>query len=576
MAEQLDLRPDAYSQRNPLIGSPTGATGVPVVVLIGRTNGALLTLTDEAKTKGAQGSTETVAHTIEDVLRVSLQEGGLGDYTISVDFQVSGLNGIQWLGTKMVPVADLAAAGVTTGGTLNNGTYYYVITAYRITTVAGPVYGETLKSNEVSVTFSGLGSPTGRVVLTWTPVPLAEGYKIFRGTAAGVYTDKLIYNLTGGSNSTFIDTGYATGTGTPPVTNTAYREPATGSTYYASYTYLSYTYQQFTRFYDLQTLQNANGVDSAISKAATLVMGPPGRGQGAGVCGVIGVAADNDSDFINALVVLANYGKGESFLIAPLRSSSTLFSAVKAHVELLSNTENMSERFAFLGQKEGDVLGDISTPGSLIYNARNLADRRVALTAEPYVITSVLQLDSSYADEHLDGFFYAAALAGRCAALSKSSDSLTNKIVQGVNELGVIYNETQKKTAVLNGLIVSEFIGPDLTVRRGISTDTSTVENMQISITLADDDLARSVRAALKPLVGGDITDDLLTAAVQLTRGVFNAKKKTRVIRDYDPNTLVPSQGTGSQSTWVFVRGTYKAIYPAEVLLFQYGIDLRQ
>src|SRR6185312_1591312 len=63
----------------------------------------------------------------------------------------------------------------TVGGSLADGTYYYVVTA----TFAGA--GQSLPSGETKVDVTGGGS--GRVFLSWAAVDGATGYKVYRGTA---------------------------------------------------------------------------------------------------------------------------------------------------------------------------------------------------------------------------------------------------------------------------------------------------------------------------------------------------------------------------------------------------------
>jgi hypothetical protein len=81
-------------------------------------------------------------------------------------------------------LCDIAAAGTPTatpsetGGLIAAGTYYYVVTASR-------GYGSTVKSAEsAGVTISG---STGSVAVSWTPVPGAVSYSVYRTTASGTY-----------------------------------------------------------------------------------------------------------------------------------------------------------------------------------------------------------------------------------------------------------------------------------------------------------------------------------------------------------------------------------------------------
>ncbi|HVZ11945.1 MAG TPA: hypothetical protein VG965_02855 [Patescibacteria group bacterium] len=101
-----------------------------------------------------------------------------------------------------------AAPSFTTGsGSLGSGTYYYKITAL------DSQGGETIGGAESSQTVGASAS----ITLSWTAIPGASSYRIYRGTSSG--SENTYYTST---QNSFTDTG-AAGTGaTPPTTNTAF------------------------------------------------------------------------------------------------------------------------------------------------------------------------------------------------------------------------------------------------------------------------------------------------------------------------------------------------------------------
>lgn len=124
----------------------------------------------------------------------------------SININTSGTASIATVyDSKVIPPVQAAATTSSTGGTLAAATYYYVVT-----TVSAA--GESFRSNEVSVATAGTTSSN---TINWSAVSGATGYKIYRGTAAGV--EDVFYSV--GIVTTFLDTGAANTAGTPPSGN---------------------------------------------------------------------------------------------------------------------------------------------------------------------------------------------------------------------------------------------------------------------------------------------------------------------------------------------------------------------
>lgn len=101
-------------------------------------------------------------------------------------------------------VTQNALATSTTGGTLAAATYFYKVTAI----LPG---GETLASNERSIVTTGTTSSN---TVSWVAMPGALGYNVYRGTSTG--GENLYYGVSGGSTTSFLDTGTAGISATPP------------------------------------------------------------------------------------------------------------------------------------------------------------------------------------------------------------------------------------------------------------------------------------------------------------------------------------------------------------------------
>lgn len=100
----------------------------------------------------------------------------------------------------------------TTGGTFAAGTYYWKVTGKSAS-------GETVGSNEVTATLTG---STSSQPLSWTAIPGAVSYNLYRGTTAGAES-VIVINTTATS---YTDTGTAGTAGTVPTAST-FSAPAT-------------------------------------------------------------------------------------------------------------------------------------------------------------------------------------------------------------------------------------------------------------------------------------------------------------------------------------------------------------
>jgi hypothetical protein len=111
------------------------------------------------------------------------------------------------LGTSLTTPTGLAVTGHGTGGTFAAGQYYWVVTAVNAN-------GETMKSSEVTATFTG---STSSAVLTWNAVDEATNYKLYRGTS--VSGENVL--VTTVDALTYTDTGASGTSASPPGSNTA-------------------------------------------------------------------------------------------------------------------------------------------------------------------------------------------------------------------------------------------------------------------------------------------------------------------------------------------------------------------
>jgi len=105
-------------------------------------------------------------------------------------------------------VTGVGAAAGTSGGSLADGAYYYVVTAV-------DPYGENKKSAEVCGVIVG-GGGNGKVTVTWSALAGASKYRVYGRTTGA---ENLYFETT---NLSYVDTGAAGTAGTPPAVASAF------------------------------------------------------------------------------------------------------------------------------------------------------------------------------------------------------------------------------------------------------------------------------------------------------------------------------------------------------------------
>lgn len=136
-------------------------------------------------------------------------------------FTAGGFTGVATIGQRIqmgtFGVGILATPGAPsctpsiTAGSLAAGTYYYKIVAFDVlgrTTLAGSETASTVSSGT-----------TGKVILTWSVVPYATGYRVYRGTSSNGQSVYYTVNNNVNGAPTFTDTGAANTAGTVPIVN---------------------------------------------------------------------------------------------------------------------------------------------------------------------------------------------------------------------------------------------------------------------------------------------------------------------------------------------------------------------
>jgi hypothetical protein len=568
--------------KDPTLGTAAPAGNIPTVALIGKTLGAVTTIVDEPVVRTHPALTDTLAQTVvQQILQISDSKGGNPNYVQNIDYSIApNTNVVTWLGTVIpAPTGVAVAAAVTVGGALAANTYFYVITAIRQTAlVPSPVTGETTKSAEVTVT---IGGSFNSAKLTWTPVPGASGYKIYRSTTTGVYTNTLIVTVTGGASSSYTDVGATPGTGTPPVSNSANNRPADGVTYFVTYVAVITTVNQAKLYFSLGDVIADHSLQSDLVNAAFLIMGGVGVGQQAGQLMTVAVADYTEPNILAALTVL----EGQDVdIIVLLDDNTTTQTDVAKHVIAMSRPDIGKPRMAFFGNARTQVIGDQNTSGTMVFKAVNLA-ALIDTDGNPQGYRFVYVSNQSInVNEHLangtiltavyDGWYLAAAVAGLVAVLPDRATSASFKQLDGIISLGVEFNISEQNFLDQMGLSFAFTKGTAIRYYHDRTLATDTVENSERAIVMADDFIDITLTTAFASNVGQKITPGFLSSLVTKTDQQLGFMLKAGILSSYVKSsiTATPDQ---SNPTRVFVTFTYTPQYSANQIVFRRAYNLQ-
>jgi len=234
----------------------TGLLAAPAALAAGATASSggtfaggpnLVTPTGFAATAVGSGGTFAAATYYWKVSATNAQGETLASAEVSAAIVANGSAGLSWTavsgaagyriyrtttaGAEGTSPALVAATTATTYTDTGTATTAGAVAAANTATTSAPyfwkvtalsAYGETLGSNEVTANIL----PNGTQALSWTAVPGATGYKVYRGTTTG---GENVLVATLGNVSAYTDTGTVGVAMTPPTTNTT-GSPATTQT----------------------------------------------------------------------------------------------------------------------------------------------------------------------------------------------------------------------------------------------------------------------------------------------------------------------------------------------------------
>jgi len=592
MTDIPKTRLGVFAVEDPTLGTAVVAGYDTTVAIIGKTFGQVATLSDEAVARNASPNlTDVLLHnTINQISKVADIQGGVANYTRDVDYRLVSADSIEWLNTKVPAPTGFSALAQNVAtpshpGGLTAGVYDYVITAIRqITATPTVTFGETVVATLTASVTVGGGSPaTNSVRLTWVPSVGGQGYRIYRKLHTDPdFTNALITEVPGGASNYLIDDGYAEGTGTPPVSNTATNRPADGATYYATYVAVLFNYFNPKTYFSLTELINDHSLGSDLAIGGSLILGTTGVGQGASKVMCVAVPDATEGSFLTALTALTNEVVN---IVVPLVGDPAIQLDVTEHCLAMSDPITAKHRIAIFGNAKGTPIGDPNTSGTTMWAARRLEledndsnpqGQLVAYVGESSMFYNVQLPNGVYVETELDGWFNAAAVAGRIASLPDPAYPVTYKQLQGIISLGQNFTPNERDYLDSNGVLTLFDTNGIIKVYHGRTIDLLTVEHGEISIVRTKFTLEERLATRFANFIGSKITAEFLNSIVTGTIQELGIALKDDLIADYDKNTVSATQETGLGADPRRIDVTFKAtpIYPANQIVFKFGFNL--
>lgn len=575
----------------PKVSTPLATQRSLTNVIIGITGGRKVEVLNEAVVRADSGLIDALTYSpVSSISRVGDSEN-VTDYRNGVDYQVNtGQTGVQWLDNTCSPPI-LSSPTAIAGGSLTPDTYYFVATWSN-------AHGETIASNELSITLSETAGVRFNV---GGHCDKASTFNVYRGTASGA--EVLTHSDSTPNISTYTDTGDTPGVDEPPTSNTAYRKPSAGDTYYTSYKYLTYQYpansvtgeaaidyEDTARYFsDLETVQEYHGSDSDVGVAAMLMMAGGGNGFSCPGVYVIGLSqSDVNTDPVaayDAAIDVLKEIKDTKIRIVPCISHETVLRHMAAHCEEYNDSDKSLPRTVVYGPTAGRVYGPEGTAGTTIELVKSLDyNPYVQVLANTQYRVKVIDEDGDSSYRDYPGWIGAALYAGArgelvtpmyfCGGdkfptsvqLTDSSSVLpltNNSAMKALNAYGImIYDWSAKPSANAAGvfeLLQDQTIAVNYSQRRHTGTwetDMAILWDCMRGIANAQPKIIQSPKSDEKADQAKDIINRIL--GEYLGRGEIAGFSSS--------NTKFELDTSVTDGTWYLLDFEYDAILPINVI----------
>lgn len=426
------------------------------------------------------------------------------------------------------------------------------------------------------------------VVAVLTPVIVAVGTAVVDGgTRVRVTTLTLGVSgsvqfdpaVTGGTANGVVGFDTILHSGSSASASTALRRPALNGTpstvvdkFFMDYVYVKNSFFEIIKYTNLSVAQTTYGLGSNLTVALTLAMGRSGLGNNASAALGMSIPDNTLPTYQAAFDIFLQ--RRDVDIIVPCSSAVNVQTALKAHVVFASNIDQKRERYGIVGTLIDTPVGDETTSGTAIYQARALNERRMTLVY-PWANIDVQQPDLTVVTTEMDGWTVAACLAGLSASLPDRAEPATAKQVFGITTMGgPDLDETTMNSLGESGVTVIHEEDGQLVVRDNLLTQIANDEDRHPNILLVEDFLRKTLRFQFKSFRGRKLLPGLLNQIEKRTNKILQQMVKLQLIVGFDAQSIAAEQDADNL-TFIIVRFSYQPIFPTRVIEFRYSFDLR-
>jgi len=536
------VEPGAYTQFKPTTEFPVIPGGLRVAAILGKGSNSINVVGEAVVTTA---TLDALAHTASSITNVV--DSSFVTYTNAVDFTLS-VGKVKWLTTAALVVGGVGITAVTGTVSITAGTNDQIIlTIDESTTLSATITVGSRTAIQIATDINTLFSPSISCTVT-----VASGLAYIQITATGPNASILIGNGTVNGTLGLISGGIYYGA----------LNPTLGTTIYVDYTYVKATADYTpTYYFSLTDIVNAFGSADPVNN--TLALGAQiAIENGAQVILACQLDPADTSDLLAFRNALDKIKTVNCNIVCVMTGDTNLFPYVKAHVDQMSSLLERKERTAMLGLTGSITIAEIEA------QAASLDDKRVMLIY-PAAVRRVLDTG---VDTAIGGFYLSSALAGiRCNPVYDVAEPLTRKEVVGFSQITDNLLRSQKNELASSGVCIVETDDAGTArVRHALTTDMSTAENQEFSITEIVDYTGQVTRQILEKIyVGSKILSETPVMVSATTRVVLQNLIEREIITDFSnltasQNSLDPRQ--------IDVRFAIKPVYPLNWVYISFSI----